>query len=148
MPQSLARVLIHLVFSTRNREPSIPEATCPRLHEYLGGVLDTLGCSPLKIGGTADHVHVLFALSRTRTIADVVEEAKKGSSKWMKLHGSPDFWWQAGYGAFSVAQSQVATVSRYIDRQPEHHRTHSFQEEFRHLLNRYQLPYDERYVWD
>jgi len=148
MPQSLARVLVHLVFSTKNREPCIAAAFRPSLHEYLGGILDTLGCAPLTVGGTADHVHILCSLSRTRTIATVVEETKKGSSKWMKRQGLRDFWWQAGYGAFSVAQSQVAPVSRYIARQEAHHRVYSFQEEFRQLLARYQLPFDERYVWD
>lgn len=147
MPQSLARVLIHLVFSTKNREPTIGPNIRPELHAYLGGILDKLGCSPLRVGGTADHVHILFALSRTLAIADAVEETKKGSSKWMKRERA-DFWWQAGYGVFSVAQSQVATVTGYIERQEQHHRVLSFQEEFRQLLSRYQLPYDERYVWD
>ena len=144
----MARVLVHLVFSTKNREPSIAAAIRPLLHAYLGGILDTLGCSPLTVGGTVDHVHILFSLSRTQTIAAVVEEAKKGSSKWMKRQGPPDFWWQAGYGAFSVAQSQMSTVSRYTARQEERHRVQSFQAEFRQLLTRYQLPVDERYVWD
>ena len=148
MPQSLARVLVHLVFSTKDREPCIDAAVRPLLHAYLGGILDTLGCSPLTVGGTCDHVHILFSLSRTQTIADVVEEVKKGSSKWVKQQGHPDFWWQAGYGAFSAAQSQVSTVSRYIARQEEHHRRQTFQAEFRNLLTRYQLPFDERYVWD
>ena len=148
MPQSLARVLVHLVFSTKNREPLIARDTRPALHAYLGGILDTLGCSPLRVGGTADHVHALFSLSRTRTIAEAVEEAKKASSKWMKQQAAADFWWQAGYGAFSIGQSQIAAVSRYIDRQEEHHRVYSFQEELRDLLKRYQVAYDERYVWD
>ncbi len=148
MPQSLACVLIHLVFSTKNRQPSIAADIRPALHAYLGGILETLGCFPLRVGGTADHVHVLFSLSRTRTIADAVEEAKKGSSKWMKQQGSADFWWQLGYGAFSVAQSQVPTVKRYIDNQEEHHRAYSYQDEIRQLLRRYQLSGDERYVWD
>ena len=130
------------------RHPATAAAIRPMLHAYLGGILDTLGCSPLTVGGTVDHVHILCSLSRTQTIAAVVEAAKKGSSKWMKRQGFPDFWWQAGYGAFSVAQSQVSTVSRYIARQEEHHRVQSFQAEFRHLLTRYQLPIDERYVWD
>jgi len=95
-----------------------------------------------------DHVHILFSLSRTRTIADLVEETKKGSSKWMKQQRLQHFWWQAGYGAFSVAQSQVSAVSRYIERQEEHHRAQSFQDEFRQVLSRYQFAYDERYVWD
>ena len=147
MPQSLARVLIHLVFSTKNREPTIAQDIRPELHAYLGGILDNLGCSPLRVGGTADHVHILFSLSRTLTSAAAVEETKKGASKWMK-QARPDFWWQAGYGAFSVAPSQVTTVSRYIERQEEHHRVQTFQEEFRQLLSRSQLAYDERYMWD
>jgi putative transposase len=93
MPQSVARVLVHLVFSTKNREPLIARDTRPALHAYLGGILNTLGCSPLRVGGTADHVHALFSLSRTRTIAEAVEEAKKASSKWMKQQAAGDFWW-------------------------------------------------------
>ena len=147
MPQSLARVLVHLVFSTKDRAPIIGDEIRPDLHAYLGGILDRLGCSPLQVGGTRDHVHILFALSRTLTIADATEETKKRSSKWMK-RARQDFWWQTGYGAFSVAQSQVATVTRYIERQEEHHRREGFQEEFRQLLSRHQVPYDERYMWD
>jgi REP-associated tyrosine transposase len=147
MPQSLAHVLVHLVFSTKNREPTIARNIRPALHAYLGGILDRLGCSPLAVGGAADHVHILFSLSRILSLAEVVEETKKASSKWMK-QTEPDFWWQAGYGAFSVAHSQVTAVIRYIERQEQRHRAQSFQDEFRQLLTRFQLPYDERYLWD
>jgi putative transposase len=148
MPQSLAKILVHLIFSTKNREPIIPDAVRPHLHAYLVGIMDNLKCPSLQTGGTNDHVHILLTLGRTTTVSDVVEEVKKGSSKWMKTQDVPTFAWQAGYGAFSVGESQVATVVRYIQRQEEHHRHLSFQEEFRRFLERYRVAYDERYVWD
>src|ERR1700719_2581367 len=104
MAQSLARVLIHLIFSTKNREPLIHRETRVALHAYLAGILHNLRCPSLQTGGTADHVHTLFSLGRTRTIAEVVEEIKKSSSKWMKQQGVCSFTWQAGYGAFSVSE--------------------------------------------
>jgi REP element-mobilizing transposase RayT len=149
MPQSLSRVLIHLVFSTKNREPSIAADVRPRLHAYIAGILEQLKCPSIQTGGVADHVHILFALHRTVTQSDAVEEVKKGSSKWMKVEGrEPSFAWQAGYGAFSIGESQVETVEHYIRNQEEHHRKMTFQEEYRKLLERYNVPYDERYVWD
>jgi putative transposase len=149
MPQSLSKVLVHLIFSTKNREPNIAEAVRPRLHAYLVGILDNLKSPSLQTGGVADHVHSLFALSRTISQADLVEELKKGSSKWMKVEGGvPTFTWQAGYGAFSIGESQADTVIRYIQNQAEHHRQVTFQEEFRKFLERYKVAYDEKYVWD
>lgn len=149
MPQSLANVLVHLVFSTKHREPLIGRETRPRLHAYMAGILDNLKCPPLQIGGVEDHVHILCTLSRTITIAELVEEVKKGSSRWIKVEGgAPGFVWQAGYGAFSIGESQADTVIRYIQNQEEHHRKMTFQEEYRRLLDRYRVAYDERYVWD
>ncbi len=149
MPQSLSKVLVHLIFSTKHRQPLIGAEIRPRLHAYLIGILDNLKSPSLQTGGVADHVHILFALGRTLSQADLVEEVKKGSSKWMKAEGGvPAFSWQAGYGAFSIGESQVDTVIDYIQHQEEHHRKVTFQEEFRKFLERYQVPYDERYVWD
>jgi REP element-mobilizing transposase RayT len=107
--------------------------------------------SPSLAGnGTADHVHWLFTLSRTQTIASVVEEVKKRSSKWIKSKSTDfaHFQWQAGYGAFSIGASMLPAVTTYIERQKEHHRTRTFQDEFRSLLRRYGIVFDERYVWD
>ena len=105
MPQSLSQVLVHAVFSTKNREPMIP-----RLHAYLATVLNDIDCPSLQVGGTADHIHALFALSRTHTIANVIKEIKIVSSQWMKQQLGTAFWWQAGYGTFSVASSQKSRV--------------------------------------
>lgn len=149
MPQSLSRVLVHLVFSTKHREPTIAPAVRPRLYEYIVGILDNLGCPSIQTGGMEDHVHVLCVLGRTITQADLLQEVKRSSSKWMKAEGwVADFAWQAGYGAFSVGESQVEVVKRYIQDQERHHRKMTFQEEYRKFLERYKVAYDERYVWD
>jgi REP element-mobilizing transposase RayT len=151
MPQSLARVVLHVVFSTKNRVPFLRDADVrTRMHAYMAGVLQKLGCEPILINGVEDHVHVLCNLSRTVTIAQLVEEAKKATSKWMKAQGADcrDFFWQGGYGAFSVSQSNVEQVRAYIAGQEEHHRTVSFQDEFRALCRKHGVEVDERYVWD
>lgn len=148
MPQSLAKVVVHLIFSTKNREPFIRREVREHLHAYITGTLQNLHCPSLRTGGTTDHVHTLFSLARTSTVAEVVEAVKKSSSKWMKQQGTEKFSWQAGYGAFSVSESQVRTVVDYISRQEEHHRRLTFQDEFRAFLRRYEIAYDERYVWD
>ncbi len=150
MPQSLSRILIHLVFSTKNRERILPPAIQTELHPYLAGTLDNIECPSLQVGGVEDHVHLLFGLSRTRTIADVVEKVKISSSKWIKAKGVTfaDFHWQSGYGAFSVSQSDADAVVAYIRNQAQHHLKMTFQDEYRRLLERYQVAFDERYVWD
>jgi putative transposase len=151
MPQSLACVVLHVVFSTKNRVPFLkaPELRARR-HAYMAGVLQNLGCEPILINGVEDHVHILCNQSRTITIAGLVEEAKKNPSKWMKEQGPAfsDFYWQAGYGAFSVSQSKVEQVRAYVANQEEHHRKVSFQDEFRALCQKHGLEIDERYVWD
>jgi putative transposase len=150
MPQSLSRILVHLVFSTKNQAPVLNPEIRAELHPYLAVVLRDDECPPLQVGGVEDHVHLLFGLSRTRTVAQVVEAVKTSSSKWIKTKGSAfsEFHWQAGYGAFSVSQSHTEAVVRYIQNQCKHHEKVTFQEEFRELLRRYQIEYDERYVWD
>jgi REP element-mobilizing transposase RayT len=150
MPQSLSNLLTHLIFSTKNREPWLRGDVATEIHPYLVGILDNLKCPSIQIGGVSDHVHIFFRLSRTKPVAEVVEKVKTSTSKWIKTKGSEfaGFHWQAGYGAFSVSQSDSDAVIAYIREQPEHHRKVSFQEEYRRFLTRYQIPYDERYVWD
>lgn len=149
MPQSLSQIYVHLVFSTKGREPWISSAVMPRLHAYLADTLNAIDSPALCVGGMPDHVHLLFRLSRTRALSEVVKDAKVESSKWMKEEGGvPEFAWQAGYGAFSVSASQVETVTQYIRNQAEHHPTRTFQDEFRRLLELYQINYNEAYVWD
>ena len=150
MPQSLARLLVHLVFSTKNREPFLSSAIQSKLHAYMAATCDHYDCPSLRVGGVADHVHLLFGLARTRALSEVVQAFKTSSSKWIKEQG-PElaiFHWQAGYGAFSVSESNSAGVVAYIKDQAEHHRTVSFQEEYRRLLQRHEIAFDERYVWD
>ena len=150
MAQSLSRILVHLIFSTKNREPVLVPEIRTELQSYLAGVLREEECPALQVGGVEDHVHLLFGLSRTRTVAQIVEQVKTSSSKWIKPWGAgfTEFHWQAGYGAFSVSQSNAAAVAQYIRSQEELHRKVTFQEEYRRFLKRYQVDYDERYVWD
>jgi REP element-mobilizing transposase RayT len=148
MPQSLANVLIHLVFSTRDRVPSLTNDVRQELFPYLGGLFRNIDCPVLQIGGVEDHVHILFRMSRTITLAQVVEKTKTSTSRWLKTKGKADFAWQAVYGVFSVSQSQADLVIAYIQRQEEHHRVVSFQDELRQLFAEAGVEFDERYVWD
>ena len=149
MPQSLSQIYVHLVFSTKGREPFISTAIQPKLHAYLAGTLNAIDCPAITVGGMPEHVHLLFRLARTMTLSEVVKAAKVESSKWMKEEGGlGEFAWQAGYGAFSVGASQLETVVHYIQNQAEHHAERSFQEEFRRMLGLYQISYNEAYVWD
>jgi putative transposase len=150
MPQSLAKNLIHLVFSTKHREPLLSDAVRPALHAYLASVFKNLQSPVLALNSVPDHVHILFSLHRTVALSTAVEDAKKSSSKWLKTQ-SPDLAalaWQAGYGAFSVSESAVETVTHYIAIQAEHHRKVTFQDEFRAFLAKHKLDYDERYLWE
>ncbi|QDT68316.1 Transposase IS200 like protein [Planctomycetes bacterium MalM25] len=150
MAQSLANVIVHLVFSTKHRVPLIDASVEADLHAYLAGVAKHLDCQPHKIGGVEDHVHVACSLARTIAVADLVQELKQSSSKWIKIRSDAcgSFAWQNGYGAFSVSQSHLEALRRYVATQREHHRQQTYQEEFRTLLERYRIDYDERYVWD
>ena len=150
MPQSLARLHIHLVFSTKNREPLISDTVRSALHAYMATVLKNLGCAPVLINSVEDHVHILFELARTVSVSGAVEEVKKSSSKWIKTQGNEfaGFAWQAGYGAFAVSESNVPSVRDYIARQQEHHHRKSFEEEYRAFLERHGVAFDERYVWN
>jgi len=146
--QSLANILVHLIFSTKHREPCIHDEICPHLNAYVVGILANHQSPSVATNSVKDHMHILFALSKNCSVAKIVEEVKTDSSRWMKSQGVRSFRWQNGYGAFSIGQSQVTVVKKYIARQEEHHRRLSFQEEFRRFLERYQVKYNERYVWD
>ncbi len=150
MPQSFSAVYLHIIFSTKERQPLITPDLAPRLYEYLGGVVRGNGCCLTTSGGVADHVHLLVTIDRVITIADLVRELKAASSRWIhdtfpQLGG---FAWQSGYGAFSVSVSQIEVVKAYIARQAEHHKTVTFQDEYRVFLKKHGLEWDERYVWD
>ena len=150
MPQSLSSILVHLIFSTKNREPFITTAIEAELCPYMAKIFRALKSPSLAIDGTSDHVHILFSLSRVIKVADLVEEVKTESSKWIKTKGTEfkNFHWQKGYGAFSIGQSQVPVLKRYIARQRIHHRRIRFQDEYRKFLKSCGIDYDERYVWD
>ena len=149
MPQSLSHIYIHLVFSTKNRQPLISESIAPDLHAYMATVFhDECRSTAKLIGGVEDHIHALFNLSRTWCLADVVEAVKTSTSKWIKTQGVRQFSWQSGYGAFSVSRSNIEAVEHYIRNQREHHRQQDFKDEFRGLLKKHDVEYDERYVWD
>jgi len=150
MAQSLARILVHLIFSTKDRVAALAPVVRPDLQAYLVGILSHLDCPCLEVGCVADHAHILFVLHRTLSPAEVVEEVKKGSSKWLKTRGPAmrNFHWQGGYGAFSVSPSSEGRVRKYILDQERHHKKITFQDEFRAFLRRHSVPFDERYVWD
>ncbi|MDR3261966.1 MAG: IS200/IS605 family transposase [Tannerella sp.] len=150
MPQSLSKVYVHLTFSTKDRYPFIDTHLQIRLWEYLGGVCKGLECHPVQIGGTHDHVHIFCLLSKKIAQVKLLEEVKKQSSKWVKTLNSryAKFYWQDGYGIFSVNPSEIDVVSNYIRNQEEHHRKRTFKEEFIAFLNKYGVVYDERYIWD
>ena len=150
MGQSLVKNYIHIVFSTKYRQPLITDDIEGELHAYLGGVCKKLECHPLKVGGYTDHIHILCMLSRKITLMKLLEEIKSHSSKWVKTKGDnfKDFYWQNGYGAFSVKPSEVDVVIRYIANQKEHHSKKTFQNEYKAYLKKYDVEFDERYVWD
>ena len=151
MPQSLAKILIHTVFSTKDRRPYLRNlALRNELHHYLGGILAHLKCQPIIVGGVEDHVHLLSTLARTCEPAELVKEVKRGSSVWLKTKDASlaDFAWQNGYGVFSIGYSPIGQTRDYIATQEDHHRRHAYQDEFRSLLIHYDVEFDERYVWD
>ncbi len=150
MPQTLSKIHVHLVFSTKHRERVIRDPVRPDLHAFMGGSLKALGCSPVQINTEPDHAHVLFLQSRTTVLSDVVGGLKKSATEWLRRQ-SPEyqgFHWQSGYGAFSVSQSDLERVRAYVLNQREHHRVQTFQDEFRAMLRKHEIEFDERYLWD
>lgn len=150
MPQSLSKTYVHIIFSTKNHQNFIDNQIKQPLFEYLGGICRRMECNPVMIGGYKNHVHILCLLSKKITQMKLLEELKKSSSKWMKTKGSNylNFYWQNGYGIFSVNPAQVDIVREYITNQEKHHKKLTFKEEFRKFLHKYDIDYDERYVWD
>jgi REP element-mobilizing transposase RayT len=150
MPQSLAQVLVHLVFSTKDRKPWLGNDIRDELHAYIGGIVSHLNGTLLKVGSVADHIHLLIVHPRTCAPSELVQNIKTGSSKWMKTKSPSytDFHWQSGYGIFSISPSHRPALEQYIANQAEHHRRTTFQDEYRLLLEKYGIKFDERYVWD
>ena len=150
MAQSLAKIAIHLIFSTKNRERLIGDDIRPSLHDYLGGILRDFESHAVEINTEPDHAHVLFALSRKVALAQLVGDLKKGSTMWLQNQAWElrNFRWQAGYAAFSVSESNMEAVRQYIRNQREHHQKRTFQDEVRAFFHRHKIEFDERYVWD
>jgi REP element-mobilizing transposase RayT len=148
MSQSLFKVLIHVVFSTKDRVDLITPDIEDDLFAYIQGIVENNKSKLILINGTTNHVHLLISLGKLFDVSELIGDIKRSSSKWIKPKGSPNFYWQRGYGVFSIGQSQVPAVTKYIANQKEHHRKISFEDEYREFLNRYEIEYDERYVWD
>lgn len=148
MPQSLAKVYVHIVFTTKNGRCFITDAVRAELHSYMVGTISDMGMYAYEIYANPDHVHILTTLLRTITIADMVSKIKTSSSKWLKTKGIDGFDWQDGYGIFSVSASGVDNVTRYIQNQPVHHLTTNYKDELRWFFKKYGIDYDENYVWD
>ncbi len=151
MPQSLAQIYTHIVFSTKGRAGFLKDhALRERTHAYLASACANMDSPSLIVGGQENHVHILCSLSRKRAVADLIRDLKRESSKWIKGQ-EPDlnrFQWQAGYGAFSISPTHIDNLREYISRQETHHKKETFQDEFRRLLNKYGIQFDEDYVWD
>ena len=150
MSQSLSQLFAHLIFSTKDRYAFLAPSIRGQVHAYLAVVLRDMGSPYVVVGGVADHVHILYDIGRTVAVKDYVEQLKRESSKFVKTLGDDldKFYWQRGYGIFSVSPTHRESVVKYIENQEEHHRTKTFQEEYREFLNRYEIEFDERYVWD
>jgi REP-associated tyrosine transposase len=150
MPTSYSNIMVHIIFSTKNRVNAIPESIAQEIHAYIGGIGRKLECPVLAVGGTQDHVHVVASLTRTMAVSELVQKIKSGSSSWMKTKGPDrvDFAWQVGYGVFSIGQSQLDRAVRYIAGQVEHHKKTTFKEEFLAFLEKYNVEYDPQWLWN
>jgi REP element-mobilizing transposase RayT len=151
MPQSLANIMIHLVFSTKDRSELIIGSLEKSLFAYMRGIANNIKSPIIEIGGMPDHLHMLLQLPRTLTLSEAVQQLKISSSRFVKekeASNSSNFAWQRGYGAFSVSPSQKLQVIEYIRTQKEHHKNRSFQDEYRALITKHEMVLDERYVWD
>jgi len=150
MGSTLTHLVYHIVFSTKGRQNTVVPALREALHPYIGGIIRGEKGAMLKIGGTMDHIHILSSLPPTLSVSEALRRIKGNSSKWINEGGiiKTHFEWQRGYGAFTVSESMVETISRYIENQEEHHRVKSFKEEYLLLLQQHGVKYDERYIWD
>jgi REP element-mobilizing transposase RayT len=148
MPQTCGNVVVHLIFSTKQRLPLITSEIRSDLHAYLGGIVREMDGTALIVNGIADHVHMLIRIRPVHSIAEMMRIIKTNSGKWVHRKGHPKFAWQSGYGVFSVSESSIAAVIKYIATQEEHDKKHSFQEEFVAFLKKNNVAYDEHYIWD
>ena len=150
MPQSLSLIIVHIIFSTKERHRFLDLEIRPRLHAYLATIARNVGCEAYRVGGVSDHVHLAVRLPRTITVASLVEELKTSSSKWLKTQSNrlSDFSWQRGYGCFSVGPTDLDALRAYIDNQEEHHKTRTFEDELRMFLKKYGMAHDEKHMWD
>lgn len=150
MSQSLVRIIGHIIFSTKNRQPFLTPDARPSLYAYMAGILKEAECAPILIGGTEDHVHVLSGLSKNLAPCQIVQQLKESSSKWIKQRGKEftSFHWQNGYAGFSIGESGIVRAKRYIANQEIHHQRVSFEDELRRFFRTYKVEFDERYVWD
>ena len=150
MAQSLSKILLHIIFSTKSRSSQILDEFEEELYKYLATSIRSTGSNAYRIGGTQNHIHIACTLPRTMTVSKLIETIKTSSSKWMKKKDKrcDDFSWQSGYAVFSLGQSQLATLLKYIEQQKEHHRKKTFKEEVLDFLKKYGVDYDERYLWD
>jgi putative transposase len=149
MTQTLVSLLIHIIFSTKNREPLITPEIEPELFAYIGGILKNHESRLLAAGGTNDHIHILISQSKNLGLSPLMKDVKKDSSSWIKTKDGRfrNFHWQDGYGAFSIRQADIPTLNEYIAGQKAHHRKRTFQEELIAFLDEYGMTYDERYLW-
>lgn len=149
MAQSLCKIYLHVIFHIKTTSPKIKEDDLNRLHAYIGQLINSTGCQTIRVGGVNDHVHTLLLLSREETVSHLVEEMKRNSSRWIKTLSAyySMFAWQGGYAAYSVSQSVVDKTLAYIANQPEHHKRHTFEEEYVEFLKLYNIDYNEQYVF-
>jgi putative transposase len=148
MAHTSGNILLHMIFSTQGRRPLIKETVRDDLFAYMGGIVREMGGTPLIINGVDDHVHMLMRIRPVHSAAEVARIVKTNSSRWVREKHSPRFAWQTGYGVFSVSESNIAAVTKYIATQEEHHQSHSFEQEFVAFLKKNNVAYDERHIWD
>ncbi len=150
MPQSLVYNYVHITFSTKDRYPFIDKNISKELYAYLAGICKNKECKPIIVGGHKDHIHILCLVSQKIALMNLIEQIKSHSSKWIKTKAKQyqNFYWQKGYGAFSVNPTEVETVEEYIKNQEKHHKKMSFKDEYRAFLKKYKIDYNEKYVWD
>ena len=148
MPQSLSNVIIHVIFSTKDHVPYLDENIRLRVHAYIATIIRDINGNAFRIGGTSDHIHIAASLPRTISQSDFVRKLKTESSRWIKEQGVNNFSWQRGFGVFSIGYSNLGALINYIEGQESHHRKTTFKEEFIKFLKKYDVPYDEKYVWE
>ncbi len=150
MAQSLSKLYVHLVFSSKGRTETLPKTHLAKVHAYIAEILNENNCVAIRVGGTANHVHILMLMGRTVALSDIVRKVKSSSARWINNKNGllNNFAWQDGFGAFSISQSHINAVSNYIDKQEEHHKIVTFKDEFRRLCHLYNIDIDEKYVWN